>query len=430
MALSDAQRLYCMYVIGAVESNWNWTAVNYADPITLGMLQWYGTRAAGLLEDTREQAPAAYDLLAQSLKNDLEAHSTTDSFWNSRYLTRAEGNSFIEGAKLDAAHVVQQNLFFSDLQNYERVLGSWGCETDTPARVKSFIFICSMYHQSPKRAGEVVAALGGTASVASLYAGAMNNSVLSRYKTRYTRVKNYLDSWDGVSAPPDFGQVGDIDTTPGGDGTGYIDQLLSDISSIRMAGGNLIIYGADNSRLICYKTQQDVWVPQRNIAAPNTPSKPGGSGGSTPDQITQMQNLWRQNQNKWSYGQGAGRLTPTTSGYSDCSACIWWAVNKINPAAAKSMGSSTAAMLQNKWDIIASGGAGQYPTEDQCKTGDILIVNWKSTNIAASGRHVEWVFPDYQLWGAGRAPLPHPSGSVKDYILRNRPRSWQLRRGL
>lgn len=429
MALSTAQKLYCMYVIGAVESNWQWTAVNYADPITLGMLQWYGTRAAGLLSDVQEEAPTAYAVLAKTLRDDMAAHAASDTWWNSRYLTRTEGNSWIECAQTDAVHAVQQNLFFSDLAGYESTLTGWGCETDTPDHVKSFIFVCSMYHQSPKRAGEVVAAVGGTASVAVLYNGAMNNNVLSRYKTRYTRVKNYLDSWDGTSDPPDFGQSGVIDTEPGGDGTGYIDQLLSEISRVQMVGENLIVYGA-TGRLICYKTPQDIWVPQRNIAAPETPSKPGGSGGSTSDQITQMQNLWRNNQNKWAYGQGAGRLTPTSSGYSDCSACIWWAVNQINPQAAKSMGSSTAAMLQNNWQIVARGGAGQYPAEDQCETGDILIVNWKSTNITASGRHVEWVFPDYQLWGAGRAPLPHPSGSVRDYLLRNRPLSWQLRRGL
>lgn len=45
---------YAMYVIGEVESNWNWTAVNYNDPITIGMMQWYGTRAAALLTSLYE----------------------------------------------------------------------------------------------------------------------------------------------------------------------------------------------------------------------------------------------------------------------------------------------------------------------------------------------------------------------------------------
>ena len=51
---------YAMYVIGEVESNWNWTAVNYNDPITIGMMQWYGTRAAALLNRVKNEMPTAY----------------------------------------------------------------------------------------------------------------------------------------------------------------------------------------------------------------------------------------------------------------------------------------------------------------------------------------------------------------------------------
>ena len=40
MPLTDSQKLYAMYVIGEVESHWNWGSVNYSDPITLGMMQW------------------------------------------------------------------------------------------------------------------------------------------------------------------------------------------------------------------------------------------------------------------------------------------------------------------------------------------------------------------------------------------------------
>ena len=53
-----------MYVIGEVESNWNWTAVNYNDPITIGMMQWYGTRAAALLNRVKNEMPTAYGQLA------------------------------------------------------------------------------------------------------------------------------------------------------------------------------------------------------------------------------------------------------------------------------------------------------------------------------------------------------------------------------
>ena len=37
-------------VIGTVESNLNYGSVNYNDPITVGIAQWFGTRAAALLD--------------------------------------------------------------------------------------------------------------------------------------------------------------------------------------------------------------------------------------------------------------------------------------------------------------------------------------------------------------------------------------------
>ena len=44
---------YALCVIGTVESNCTWTAVNTSDPITLGIVQWYGTRTYGLLNRGR-----------------------------------------------------------------------------------------------------------------------------------------------------------------------------------------------------------------------------------------------------------------------------------------------------------------------------------------------------------------------------------------
>ena len=80
MALTAAQRLYCMYVIGTVESNCTWTSVNYSDPITVGMMQWYGTRAAGLLNRMQAEDSAGYAMLAESLRTDLENNSPNSNY--------------------------------------------------------------------------------------------------------------------------------------------------------------------------------------------------------------------------------------------------------------------------------------------------------------------------------------------------------------
>lgn len=431
MPLTSDQKLYAMYVIGAVESNWTWTSVNYNDPITIGMLQWYGTRAAALLNAVKAQDPDGYALLADTLRADIEAHAANEGWWTSRYLTRTEGNSWVSAADRDENHVIQQNTFFSDLDGYESTMGAWGVMTDTPEHVKTFVFYCSMYHQSPARCGRICSALGGTASIDRLLAGCLNDGIFGNYKSRYNRVHSMLSSWDGVSAPPDFGQVEPGETLPGGEGES-IPQAMSQIHHIRMVGdGLLAVFGKDNEAgLLCYPAQGGYWYPQRNSAAPETPTDPSGPSEPLPDdKITQMQNLWRENKNKWRYGQGAGRLNPPSSGYADCTGCIWWAVNEIDPAAAASMTASMATMLDGNGTIIKTGLRGQYPTENEVHVGDLLIMNWVNTNIhAADGnRHVEWVFPDYQLWGAGSAPLPHPSGDIKTYLTSSwSPASWAL----
>lgn len=428
MPLTSNQQLYAMYVIGTVESNCNWTSVNYNDPITIGMMQWYGTRAAGILNRVKTDDPDGYALLAASLRASVDAHAASDSWWTTRYLTKDEGNSWIQAAQRDDNHVIQQDQFMQDLQAYESTLTGWGCATDTPDHIKSFIFCCSMYHQSPRQAGRVVSAVGGQSSVSALCDGALNDSVLHNYRNRYTTVRDLLNGWDGTSAPPDFGQVGEVDDQPGGDSGDGLPGVTSQIRYARLVGDVLYIYGKDaENGLVCYKSGPSTWLPQRNSAAPDNPSSGSGDSGATSGQITQMQDLWRQNANKWSYSQGAGRLDPPSSGYSDCSACIWWAVNSVSPATAASMGTWTGAMVGNSWPVVAQGTRGQVPDVSQLQAGDIIIFRWSSTSLG-SGDHVEWVFPNGELWGAGRAPLPHDSGSIQSYFASTNPGAWMVKR--
>lgn len=139
-----------MYVIGEVESKWNWTAVNYNDPITLGMMQWYGTRAAALLNRIKNEMPAAYGLLASSLRSDIESHPASDGWWTTRYLTREEGNSVITVFQDEQNHIIQENQAISDFEGYITTLEKWGMSQSYP---KPLIFAMSMYHQSPASCG-------------------------------------------------------------------------------------------------------------------------------------------------------------------------------------------------------------------------------------------------------------------------------------
>lgn len=50
MAWDETMRKVWVKAIGTVESSMNYAAINYNDPITVGIGQWYGTRAAALIQ--------------------------------------------------------------------------------------------------------------------------------------------------------------------------------------------------------------------------------------------------------------------------------------------------------------------------------------------------------------------------------------------
>lgn len=378
-----------MYVIGEVESNWNWQSVNYNDPITIGMMQWYGTRAAALLNRMQSERPTDYDMLAQSLKDSLANNAATSSYWASRYLTYAEGDSVANAFASTESHGVQENQAITDFEGYISKLESWGMSQSNP---KPLIFAMAMYHQSPARCGDVIGSAGGSATLDRLYQMCLNNSVLGRYKTRYTTVYNRLNAWDGKSAPPDFGQNGGSPGS-GGDSPG-ISELASAINYITIYNNQLVIYGNNGMEngLVCSKAGFNLWIPSTNtvgtdISGGNTGG--GSSTGSTAQQ--QVVDLMLSYVGRFAYSQGGGRLDPIASGYTDCSGLCWYIYQQV---AGIDIGTWTGA--QNKRGaVIESGSGGNLPL-DAMQLGDLVIFL-----SGSSTRHVEMYIGNNQLCGHG-----------------------------
>lgn len=430
MAVTDNQKMYAMYVIGTVESNCNWASVNYNDPITVGMLQWYGTRAAGLLNILKEQAPDNYAKIASSLRSDIDAHDKGSGWWTRRYLTKEEGQSWASAASENSNHKIQQQLFMDDFDGYVSTFTSWGTDE---SNIKTLIFISVMYHQAPKNCGQVVAAQGANASLSNMYKGALNNSVLRVYKTRYTTAYNLLNAWDGTSAPPDFGQVTDTSSPDGGDITGdTATQQASGLQFVKLIGNDsLVVVGTDGTTTTCYKTTGNVWYPRERSTEPANPGSGGGSsGGAGDDDISRMQQVFIDNEGKFSYGQGAGRLTPETSGHTDCSGSIWWAINKIRPDLAANIGNWTGAMVNSGIEIARGLGTDDIDLSI-AKKGDILLcrggqygVNWLFND---GHNHVEWYFGNNILWGTRATPCPTKNAKTLTEYVKGKG-CWMLRR--
>ena len=414
---------YAMYVIGEVESNWDWTSVNYNDPITIGMMQWYGTRAAALLNRVKDEMPAAYVQLASSLRSDLESHVASAGYWDTRYLTKAEGNSIITVFKEEQNHVIQENQAIADFEGYIATLEGWGMSQSYP---KPLIFAMSMYHQSPASAGQVIATAGGSADPDRIYGVCMNHGVLGQYRNRYNTVYQRLKDWDGESNPPDFGQSGDVDTTPGGNTPG-ISTEKSKLGYIIQNGDTLILYGRDEyaKGVIFYPASGQVWINGYN--ANGTDIGDGNEGGGS-ESGSEAQNaiceLYRTWLDRFAYSQGAGRLDPISSGYGDCSSTVWFAYQQV---AGIDVGTWTGAMA-GKGTKIASGYSGDnLPIEDM-EPADLVLIMWNGWN--SSFDHVELYMGNNELWGHG-GPDYGPDQTTTD--ARNYPRYmyyWEVRRYL
>lgn len=414
---------YAMYVIGEVESNWNWTAVNYNDPITIGMMQWYGTRAAALLNRIKNEMPTAYGQLASSLRSDIESHDAGSAWWTSRYLNRDEGNSIITVFQDEENHVIQENQAIADFEGYITTLENWGMSQSYP---KPLIFAMSMYHQSPASAGQVIATAGGSADLDRIYGVCMNHGVLGQYRNRYNTVYQRLKDWDGESNPPDFGQSGDVDTTPGGNEPG-IDTEASKLGYIIQNGDTLILYGKDEYEkgVIFYPASGQVWINGYNA---NGTDIGGGNEGGGSESGSEAQNaiceLYRSWLDRFAYSQGAGRLDPISSGYGDCSSTVWFAYQQV---AGIDVGTWTGAMA-GKGTKIASGYSGDnLPIEDM-EPADLVLIMWNGWN--SSFDHVELYMGNNELWGHG-GPDYGPDQTTTD--ARNYPRYmyyWEVRRYL
>lgn len=403
---------YAMYVIGEVESNWNWQAVYYDDPITIGMMQWYGVRAAALLLRIQSEQPDLYATLAQSLRYDLAAHPASDAWWNSRNLTQVEGDSIQSAFASRDSHVIQEAQAIEDFGGYIDKLTGWGFSLEKP---KPLIYAMSMYHQSPAACNRVVATAGANATLDRIYQVCMNDGTLGRYRNRYTTVYNRLRAWDGESDPPDFGQNGGIDPS-GGNNAGISTNAIQ-LSHILEQGNTLVLYGSSfPNGVVFYPANGNRWVCGTYTGG--DPITGGNTGGGTSTTVQSVVDLYISWVGRFAYSQGGGRLTPLQSGYGDCSSTIWAA---YHDAMGIDVGTWTGEM-EGRGTRIAGGSGATLPLSSMAP-GD-LILFWRGGGTSA---HVEMYIGDNKLCGHGG---PGNGPTVKDnaqtYV--SRWTRWEVRR--
>ena len=382
-----------MYVIGEVESNCSWNAVNRNDPITLGMMQNYGQRAANCIIKCREhdaEGWALFQAAAPNLAAAVDGGYSWD-WWAGYWVNDAEANAWQAWAERDGNHEGQQELWTEDAGGYIDLLTGWGCSIDYP---QTLVFAMSMYHQSPLQCRRVLQSCGGSATLDLIHSTCLADSVLGQYSNRYNTVYERLAAWDGESAPPDFGQVGEI-----GGGGGQAEGITggaSAISRVQLDNGVITLYGTGiyQNGVVCYKSAPNVWSPTITQDAENPSGGNTGGGSSSGSEAGDQIKQWLlDHQNAFAYSQGAGRLSPETSGYTDCSALMWYVFQQIT---GQEIG--TWAGAQQDFGTIIAEGSGNLP-QNQMQVGDLVFFNWSYYN--PSFDHVECYIGNNQLIGHG-----------------------------
>lgn len=362
-----------MYVIGQVESGHNWASVNLSDPITLGMMQWYGGRAYGLLARGMTADPGGW----ANFKNDtptLASHvEQNDINWTGYFVSATDVQAWQNWAQRSENHVFQQAQWEDDYNNYVTVCDNLGIPSQN---IQVRILFMTAYHQSPVSAYRVIGSVGVVADLDRLHSGLLADSVLGLYVNRYNTAYDLLKNWDGQSAPPDFGQVQPDDPTPGGNTEPPTQPVAAQGLRIQQFGDSLKVSLGEQS-YTAYKGAAQSWQGKDSGAKPITSGNTGaGTPAGNPHEDAAAVLAWISDRaGKFDYSQGAGRLNPDETGYTDCSGLIWcayfFAIGVI-------VGTWTGEEKDLGTEVTNSSKSSIEDALSKVQAGDILLIMWLS----------------------------------------------------
>lgn len=431
MAWDATAKKVAVKAIGQVESSLNYAAINYNDPITVGMAQWYGTRAAAILNRMRAAHPTEYARVNAGLRSRLETVSEGSSSWNTYYLSRQAGDSLRD--LLLASKDIQGDQIVKDLESYFSVAKQYGInpETDTDA----FILWCVAYHQGPRYALQAANNYSG-GGLNAMYNAIMSNGVLGQYYNRYNGAKNIIANKD--TSGVDVGVAGV--NTPGNGGT-----VGQNSQQVTVNGGKVLIT-ADDSNILTMRSQfgvhrlysrgHNLWEVNigeivQNITngqlGATTPGGGGWGGGAPSDGSNGAKALaWiLARLGKFAYCQCPGRQDPDHSGITDCSGLMYAAYKATSGTF---VGTWTGDQYFRGQAVIERGsGAMTAAQKALLRPGDMIVMAWRSTgSVYPETDHVEMVVDQNTTVGHGGNPYYGPVKKSIDIL--GATRWWTVRR--
>ena len=428
MAWDANAKKVAVKAIGQVESSMNYAAINYNDPITVGLAQWYGTRAAAILNRMRAAHASEYARVDAGLRSRLETVSESSSSWNTYYLSRAAGDSLRD--LLLASKDIQGDQITEDLESYFNVAKQYNINPDTDT--DAFILWCVAYHQGPRYALQVANNYSG-GGLNQMYNAIMANGVLGRYYNRYSSAKNIIANKD--TSGVDVG-VGGINAPGNGGSVGQNGQQVT------VDGGKVIITADDSNILTMrskfgihrlYSKGHNLWevnigeIVQNITGGQAGAPTPGGGGAAPSDGSNGAKALaWvLARLGKFAYCQCPGRQDPDRSGITDCSGLMYAAYKATSGVF---VGTWTGDQYFRGQAVIERGsGAMTAAQKALLRPGDMIVMAWRSTgSVYPETDHVEMVVDQNTTVGHGGNPYYGPVKKSIDNL--SATRWWTVRR--
>jgi len=383
MAWNQHKKALAIKAIGMVESDLKYDSIYYVDPITIGIAQWFGSRASALLRKMTSFPKWAG--VETSLKNSLNNHPDSESsYWKTRYLTRAEGDSLKPLLLSAEGKRAQNEQFIADLNDYYQVAKRLGL--DPESNTDTFIFWCIIYHQYPSAARKFITGNSPPYTIDKLYRQCANHSWLKSYMSRYQKARKIIESNDASGIPDMTGtnDDGTPDPTPdggdsGGDGTA---NPSNTVNYCRVVGSEVWVYTGTGKLVRCYRASDDIYYPQTGVSASNNggngvkpPAHDPGTPQTGPANELQAKVIkWMTDRlGKLKYSQGAGRMNSDSSGVGDCSSTVAQAYKTIGI----NIGTWTGDQENRGTKIWDSVERGSKPDPSIIRPGDLIYYWWK-----------------------------------------------------
>jgi cell wall-associated NlpC family hydrolase len=383
-----------LHALGAVECSMDYGAVNHTDPISIGFLQWYGTRAAELLFNIQANNASTFTGVSASIVSDMSAHPATDSWWNNRYVTAAEINTLSPMLRQNVA--IQSTMAGTDLETYRQAGESAGLNADTNSETMEFFV--NMYNVGPKYAFQVLGQVGGGATLDEIYNACRNNPVFGGavYATRWPQAYTIIVNQDttGTPAPPP--------TTPptGGNPTGNT-QPTTDIIYVEERSNQLYAHYKDGHVQQFLTAGANTWTAGNDSTLGGGPPPPPNNPPPDPSKATAVVQWMIDHLGQFAYSQGPCRISPgLPCGYTDCSGCVREA---YIAGAGMTIGTWTGDEYQNG---TVMGTTLDYAMGSGPQDGDLIFLKWPNNPNGKVYDHVE-MFSITQKGPNGEEILSH-----------------------